>query len=274
MQRGRTDEEGDGGRFAATIALSVLVHLAGWLMLSWAPPTAQVIARLAAVDVQVIEPEPAASDLPPLPEPEPEPEEEIEPVVPPPRPEAPPEPPPEETPPEPPPPAEETPVAFDGVVLTNEGEGSGAGWAVQQASGEDREGPIGPPGVPTGRRRRGVQGGTVGGTGTGPPAPRVVEATNLSRRPTPPSDLNRLLERNYPRRARQQGIEGVARVRVRIGADGRVRVLGNISETWEGFGEACAQTVRQAGGWRPPLGPAGQPVATIVPFRCTFQMRD
>src|SRR5690606_34371753 len=136
-------------------------------------------------------------------------------------------------------------------------------FAVDPGSGVEREGPIGPPGEPTGRRRRGVMGGTPGGTGApdAPRGPRIVAMADVSRRPAPPRNMEDILQRNYPAEARQQSIEGVARVRIQINPDGTITVLGTMSESWEGFGAACQRTLRQGGRWEAPLDASGRPVA-------------
>ncbi len=266
----------DGTLGAIVLAVSVALHGGTYLALGGVGTVEEMERELASLDIEVIEPPP-----PPEPEPEPavqepEPEPEVEEPPPP-----PPEPvrrervpPPEEQPPEPPPPAEETPVAFDNIVLTNEGT-SGSGWSVQQGSGREATGPIGPPGQVTGRRVRGQANGTVGGTGepTAPPGPPVVAIADLSRRPVPPSGLNALLEQNYPRTLRQQGVEGEAVVRIRVNPNGSLSVLGVQSETQAGFGEACMRTLRAAEAWSPPLDRDGRPVATVTRFTCEFTVR-
>lgn len=260
---------------AGVLLLSALVHVASFIALGFVPTPARAALALAAVDLEVIEPEPVIEE----PEPEPPPPEEPPelppdpPPAPPPRPvREPPEPPPEAEPPEPPPPAEETPVEFSGQMLTNDlGESS---FAVPQASGEDREGPIGPPGQPTGRRRRGAIDGTPGGTGApdAPRGPRVLAMADVSRRPSPPGNMRDILRRNYPGEARQQSIEGVARVRIQINPDGRLTILGTLDQTWEGFGEACIRTLRQGGRWDPPLDREGRAVAVRSFYTCEFEL--
>lgn len=164
----------------------------------------------------------------------------------------------------PPAPAEETLADFSGTTLTSEGTG---GWASAVGSGAAMNGPIGKPNaVVTGRDRAGVEGGVVGATG-----PRVVGEAELSRRPKPPSAdvLNAALERHFPRGARDQGIEGVARIKVRILANGTVQPLATLSESYPGFAEACKASMRDQS-WTPGLDAKGQPVATDVPYRCEF----
>jgi TonB family protein len=218
-------------------------------------------------------PEPAA--VPPEPEPEPvqAPEPEPEPVKPPPRVrerapqpvEAPKEVPPQAAPAA----AQETIADFSGTTLTGEGEG---GWASAVGSGAPMNGPIGrPQAAVTGRNREGVAGGVVGGTGL-----RLVGEADLSRRPSLPSKdlLNQALERNYPKAARQQGIEGSARIRLRVLANGKLEPVRKDKESYPGFGDACMNAVREVAqqGHRaePPLDRQGQPAATEILFNCAF----
>jgi TonB family protein len=221
------------------------------------------------VAVAIVEEDPA----PPEPEeqaPEPEEPAEPEPVKPPPKPKtfkAPEEPP--KAPEEPPAAAPETPVAFDNIVLTNEGD-EPSSWAVDPGSGESREGPIGrPDAVVTGRSRDGIVGGIVGGTGIGV----VVDVGDLSRQPIPPS-LKRKLEKLYPKKAHQEGIEGEAVLRLQIAPDGFPAKIRIISEDPTGYelGRACMKTL-QGEQWKPPLDQDGKPVTTRITYRCGFEIR-
>ncbi len=168
-----------------------------------------------------------------------------------------------------PPPAEEAIADFSGMTLTND---QGASWASATGSGAPLEGPIGRPGAQvTGRNRSGAAGGTPGGEGSG--EGDLVAASDLSRRPGPPNArLEELLRQNYPRQAQTQGLEGSARVRVRVETDGSVRALSVLSEEHPGFGEACRRAIREGGRWEAPLDRAGAPAATITTFRCTFSL--
>ena len=110
--------------------------------------------------------------------------------------------------------------------------------------------------------------GTGAGAGDG-----LVAMSDLSRRPAPPNDrLREVLQRNYPRQAQTQGLEGSARVRVRVDPDGSVSPLAVVSEDHAGFGDACRRTLREGGRWEAPLDRGGNAVATITTFRCTFTL--
>jgi TonB family protein len=181
--------------------------------------------------------------------PEPEEPAEPEPVKPPPKPKtfkAPKEPP--KAPKEPPAAAPETPVAFDNIVLTNEGD-EPSSWAMDPGSG--------------------VVGGIIGGTGIGV----VVDVGDLSRQPIPPS-LKRKLEKLYPKKARQEGIEGEAVIRLQIAPDGLPAKIRLISEDPAGYelGQACMRTLKGEK-WKPPIDKDGKPVTTRVTYRCGFEIR-
>ena len=223
----------------------------------------------STVAVAIIDEEPVA------PEPEeevPEPEEpaEPEPVKPPPKPrtfKAPKEEP--KAPEEPPAAAPETPIAFDNIVLTNDGD-EPSSWAMDPGSGESSDKPIGrPDAVVTGRSRDGIAGGIIGGTGIGV----VVDVGDLSRQPIPPP-LKQKLEKLYPKKARQEGIEGEAVLRLQIAADGLPAKIRIISEDPTGYelGKACMKTL-QGEQWKPPIDKLGKPVTTRITYRCGFEIR-
>ncbi len=255
------------------VVLAIAVHAAFFGVMPREPRSAGPDLEPDTVAIAIVEEEtriaePEAPE-PPAVAPE-EPEPEPEPVEPPPAPKtfkAPKEPP--KAPEEPPAAAPETPVTFDNLVLTNEGE-EPSSWAMDPGSGESREGPIGrPDAVATGRSRDGVAGGVVGGSGTG----LVVDVGDLQRQPIPPP-LKQKLERLYPKKARQEGVEGEAVIRVQIGPDGMPSRIRVVSETPPGYelGEACANTLRGER-WEPPLDKEGKPVATRVTYRCGFEIR-
>lgn len=278
---------GEGGaglaRLVSALVLSVGAHVAIALALVALPLVSSLMASDRPQMVEIV----AITEPPPDPEPEPEPEvAEPEPPAPEPEPEpVRPEPvrrvertEPRPTTPEPqreppsaePPPVEEAIADFTGETLTNEG---GNTFATAVGNGAPMDGPIGQPGaVVTGRRREGGQGGAVGGTGTAAPeGPRVVALADLSRRPSPQGDLNSVLQRNYPPRARQLGIEGTVVIGFRIMPDGSVQRFRTRTENppGQGFVEACRRTVQQLR-WDPPLAQDGSAVATDASFVCEF----
>ncbi len=252
---------------ALWVVLAIAVHAA--LLGGMPDPSDPAVVSIPnTVDVSFIE----ETLVEPEPEVEPEPvaEEEPEPVAPPPKPKtfkAPKAPPP--PPEEPPAAAKETPIAFDNVVLTNETEDDSS-WATEQASGKSVEGPIGSPDAAvTGRSRSGIVGGVIDGVGTG----IVVDVGDLSKAPVPPG-LKEKLERLYPTKARAEGIEGEAVVRLQINPEGLPTNIRIISENPKGYGlgQACVKTLRGEA-WRPPVDKSGTRVTTRVTYRCGFEIR-
>lgn len=259
-----------GAHVAVAIGLFLLPLLSIW------PEPEPNAVELVTLEPDVREPEPEPEDVEAEPEPEPElpePEPPPEPVEARPDPRPQPEPPPDAPPPEEPPAAEEAIADFTGETLTNE---DGPSWASAAGSGDAMEGPIGQPGAAvTGRRRAGVRGGVVGGAGEEDPGPTIVPMSDLSRPPgvPDPGRLQETLRRNYPRQARELGVEGTARVRIRVRSDGRVVPMAVLNESYEGFGDACRRTLREGGRFTPPLDRRGEPVDTITAFTCTFRIR-
>ena len=253
------------------VVLAIATHAAFLGLMPTSPMGPGVDDPLNTVAVAIVDEEPVATEpeVPPEEEPPQEPEEP-EPVKPPPKPKtfkAPKEPP--NAPEEPPAAAPETPVAFDNIVLTNDSDEPGA-WAVDPGSGKSREGPIGrPDAVVTGRSRDGVVGGIIGGTGIGV----VVDVGDLSRQPIPPT-LKQKLEKLYPKKARQEGIEGQAVLRLQISPDGLPTKIRIVSEdpTGHELGKACMKAL-QGERWEPPLNKDGTPVTTRVTYRCGFEIR-
>lgn len=253
---------------SAGVVLSVVAHVATFALLgAIQPPEAhQRLRPPVEVDVVTV----------PLPVPEPEPAPVAEPAP------APPEPKPVRAPkPEravvapdkpvdtrPAAAAEETIADFSGTTLTGDAAG---GWASAVGSGAAMNAPIGKPrAAVTGRDASGVAGGVVGGQGT---SLRIVGDSDLSRRPQLPNQdlLNAALERSYPKPAKQQGVEGTARIRVRVFASGKLEPLATLNETFPGFAEACKASLRGLS-FQPGLDRAGQPVATDIPYTCTFSV--
>lgn len=151
-------------------------------------------------------------------------------------------------------PGPEVPVDFTSTVLSS---ADGPGVAISQG--------------PLGAARTSGRGAAGSGGAAAPAAgPRLVALGDLSSAPVPPA-LDRALANNYPPEARRSGISGTALLRVRILPDGRVGAVRRVSETYPGFGEACARTVRSAA-WTPPVDRAGRRVATELTYRCRFEV--
>ena len=104
----------------------------------------------------------------------------------------------------------------------------------------------------------------------GPEGPAVVAARDLSEQPRPPR-LDGLLRANYPEQARQRGLRGIASVRARIDADGVIRSVRLISESFAGFGAACLRTVTGSH-WSAPRAKNGDAVATEIVYTCHFEV--
>jgi hypothetical protein len=100
----------------------------------------------------------------------------------------------------------------------------------------------------------------------------VVPLGNLSRRPAPPA-LDSLLRSYYPSDARRLALGGVAVVRARIAASGRVQSAWIASESRSGFGAACRKTLLGSR-WTPPLDQSGRAVMTDVSYTCRFRVDD
>ena len=256
---------------SAWVVLAVAMHAAFLALTPDVRTGSEADDPLDAVAVAIIDQKPPEPEEPVEEEP-PGPEEPAEPetVKPPAKAKtwkAPKEPP--KAPEEPPAAAPETPVAFDNIVLTNESD-EPSDWATDPGSGESREGPIGKPdAVVTGRSRDGVVGGILGGTGLGV----VVDVGDLSRQPIPPS-LKQKLEKLYPKKARQEGVEGEAVLRLQIGPNGLPSKIRIVSEEPVGYGlgKACIKTL-QGERWKPPFDKDGKPVTTRVTYRCGFEIR-
>lgn len=148
------------------------------------------------------------------------------------------------------PPAEE--LNFADTVI-NEGPGPGIAVTQNPNPGGTRPGPSGGP------------------ASTGP---AVVGIGELSRKPIPPSNLDRLLERHYPERAKVEGIEGEAIIRFVLGTNGRIlstRILRQSPSGYD-FGRACQSMLRESR-WQPGEK-AGNPVSTEDDFVCDFSITN
>lgn len=150
---------------------------------------------------------------------------------------------------------------LSGVTLTND---SGAGFAMPLGDGSALHGPIGlgAPLPPT------VAAPAV--TASAAHGPALVNASDLSERPRPPS-LTGLLRQNYPEEARQRGLRGNASLRARIDPDGVIRSARMVSESAAGFGSACRRTVLGSR-WSAPRDKNGSAVATEIVYTCRFEI--
>jgi TonB family protein len=250
------------GRFGGLgISASLILHLAGFWALGNVPATTSSALTPSMVDFEVAPPRAQPEPEPePEAEPEPEPEPASEPAA-----AAPKEAAEEES------AADPEPVAdLTGLTLTNAG--SAASWQSAVGNGKALAGPIrsGKPASPAQAKSASVD-KSAGPPGNRQPAgPPIVAASDLSSRPVPPN-LNGVLQSHYPERAREMGLEGSAVVRLRIDADGRVRVARVESESDSGFGSACRQTVLGSH-WSAPRDRDGKSVATFVKYTCRFRV--
>lgn len=254
----KSDKRPGGIRSGGSFAIAIGVHLLALLMV---PEFRATLRELAPTSGDFIEVEP---DPPPPPPPEVEP-----PPAPPTQDRAAPTvtetvaqnaaPPPEDT------AVEALPELIEtDLVLSNNT------FSVPTTSGTP-SGPI-QSGRVTGSNAQGLPGGTPDGEpgGTG-----IARTADLSVRPSPPGELDTILQRNYPPLARQQAIEADAYVNVEIlpdGSVGRVR-RGSESIAGYGFAQACIATVREGGAWQPGRDQAGAAVASQRRFRCQFVIR-
>ena len=171
-------------------------------------------------------------------------------------------------PPEPPrqAPPPSAPVDLTGVTLT----GEGASWHSVVGNGARMVGAIETPRQATTPAPPMAEPRAVRRPAKAEPV--LLPVADLSRRPVPPH-LDSVLKSHYPADARQRGLSGVAVVRARIDADGRVRTASISSESYAGFGEACRKTV-VGSIWLPPRDREGRPVATEVSYTCRFRVES
>jgi len=241
------------------LAMSTSGHIICFAMLGLVPSPSEVLA-MGPTEIEIVEPEPEEEPPPPPEEPEPDPEPEPEPE--PRRAAQKAEPEPEPEPAESPEPVDEV-ADFTGETLTVEG--AGGGWSTVVGSGAPLKGPVGKIGRKMGQKDLTPSAKAARG-------PKVVPAKSLARSPRPPGGLDAALIRNYPSKARTQGIEGTVVLAIRILPDGRPGSMTVSRETPSGydFGQACKRTIREKGRWAPPLANGGQAVATDVKFTCSF----
>jgi len=240
----------------AACAVSLLAHGVAYGSLGWAPKPTSVPA-LSRVSLHVH----AKESAPPSPPPPPA---HAEPAATEPR-RMPPKTRPASavnTPPPPPTAPPRAPLDLRGVTLTNDH--GGASWSSAVGDGTALTGPVGAIGAAP----------AVAVTASSAPAVAaassvaVVDVADLSSRPVPP-ELGGNLREHYPAAAKARGIGGSATVRARIEPDGRVRRVELVTESSEGFGDACRRTL-QGSLWSAPRDREGRAVATYVRYTCRF----
>lgn len=251
---------------AGTILLSVFVHV-GALMVAGTVDVAFSVEPPSLTEVELLAPEPSL-EPPAVPVPPPEPESVAPPTPKPAPPKArlEPEPEPQPQPNEDPAPLKETVADFSNMTLTNE---RASNWQIEPSSGEESDAPIAGPGVNTGRSVDGRLDGTRDGQGQG----KALPLADLGRHPQQARGLDALVEKHYPPTLKRQGVEGIARVRIRIGADGQLSVLRVLSASDPLFGEACKRSLRESPPWEPALDKGGNPAITEAPFKCEYIVR-
>ena len=239
---------------AAACSVSLVAHGIAYASLAFAPkPRAE--APPSRVSFRVHEPEAPKAPPPPAEVSPPAPERRANPQKP------------KALPPDnaPPPPAPAAaPVDLRGVTLTNDS--GGGSWASAVGDGSALAGPVGPIGAKAPAPR--VSAAPAVASRAPAPGVPVVDMADLSTRPVPP-DLGSSLRAYYPPAARARGVGGSATVRARIEPDGHVRRVELLSESFEGFGEACRRTL-QGSSWSAPRDRDGRAVATYVRYTCRF----
>jgi protein TonB len=75
----------------------------------------------------------------------------------------------------------------------------------------------------------------------------------------------------YPPQALRAGREGVVRLRLLVGVDGRIAEARVVEDPGFGFGEAAARVARRFFRCRPARA-GGEPVATEIPFTVRFEL--
>jgi len=239
------------GLFTAC-GVSLLAHGIAYASLAAAPPAPpEPVKTRVAFRVHEAEPARPVPPPPPVPEPvrpEPPKPQKAKPVTP-------------NTPP--PPVAAPAPVDLRGVTLTNDS--GGGSFASAVGNGSALEGPVGPIGAKAPAPKPAAAPVAVAPVASGIPE---VAAADLSARPVPP-ELTQNLRDHYPQAAKARGVGGSATVRVRIEPDGRVRRVDVMTESFEGFGEACRRTL-VGSQWTAPRDRDGRAVATHIRYTCRF----
>ncbi|MDC0708636.1 TonB family protein [Stigmatella sp. ncwal1] len=118
----------------------------------------------------------------------------------------------------------------------------------------------------------GVQGGTVGGQAGGLLGATGEEALDLKQVARAPGVLKQVMPQ-YPRRARNAGIEGLVMVRIIIGVDGRIEASHTrVIRSVPALDDAAVAAVSQ---WRfsPAVGHHGRPVRVIIDVPVQFSLK-
>jgi len=238
------------GLFAAC-GVSLLAHGIAYASLAFAPtPPRDLPPSRVAFRVRAPEPSRPLPPPPPAPEsPRPEPRAKAPQAKP--------------TPNTPPPPPAPAPVDLRGVTLTNDT--GGGSFSSVVGNGSSLAGPVGPIGAKVAPAPQASAPAPVAAAPAGVPE---VAAADLSTRPVPP-ELTANLRDHYPAAAKARGIGGSATVRVRIEPDGRVRRVEPMTESFEGFAEACRRTL-VGSQWTAPRDRDGRAVATHIRYTCRF----
>ncbi len=156
------------------------------------------------------------------------------------------------------------PVDLTGTTLVA---GDGASWSTSAiGNGQSSNGPIRVTSRPAVEEPKPV----MAKVRIAPRFDTPVPLERLSRQPVPPPLDGRLLA-NYPPSAKQRGQSGEALVLARIDPDGQVREATVASESAASFGDACQHTVLGSR-WQAPLDETGRAVATLVRYRCRFEV--
>jgi protein TonB len=156
---------------------------------------------------------------------------------------------------------EQAPLDFAGVTLT--AEDGNATWATVVGDGTAIKGPVVTP------RKNPARQSSVPAASTS--ATSHKPAVDLSRPPKPPENLDALLTKYYPERAKTQGIEGQAVLRVRIQPDGRVANMNVVRESYTEFGRACMEHLKSTR-WAPAQDRYGRNIMFDITYTCRFEV--
>ena len=93
-----------------------------------------------------------------------------------------------------------------------------------------------------------------------------------SRPPVPPCCMNEALLRHYPSSARDEGIEGLVRVKIRVGQDASITPIEVLAQPDARLGEACSAMLKATPGWQPAQDASGNPIERTLTYRCMFEL--